>query len=543
MTGDIKIVENKQLQEYFKSGTKYRTNQNSDPDKITKSVIDDLKHVTEIMIQKGLINVNESDTLIKDWEEKIRCRAVGKTMNERQQPQEEDQTLRIELKKLWKDYVITPTDKVPGNYSITCKKFYLESISQECGIKFDNGVLEFQGNDNYTPSADERETLLQKHDDILRRYDIQIKTNALPIIFATPKMHKNKPSFRFIVAAKNASIKPLEEVTKNILKFYTMHFENYCYAIERNSERKFNVSINNSMKVSNEVRYMLDIRTMYTGDFTALYPSLKHATIITHISAMIDMLHKNAGKDEINMQKKKITYGNNNGKGQTFHKNEVKEMCSDILNHSYMEFANVQFKASKGTPLGGSASCQLADLTLRWNEYIYFRQHPLEKNQIIYRYVDDILAINYDMESKWREIYPSELCLNKTCADTNKVDFLDLTLEIKFQRINIKLYNKIDDFTFNVVRYCTVNSNMPNNMKIGILKGQVIRFLRLLTVETSYWARLKELENCFVENGFNRQYTRRIITTTMFKWELETQQITKIYNRKELKKKINQRLG
>ncbi len=81
-----------------------------------------------------------------------------------------------------------------------------------------------------------------------------IKSQSLPIIFANPEMHKAPPAFEFIVAAKNSSIKPLEETCKMTLTHYTHHFMNYCVTIVANMGQNRYVSVNDSHIVVSKLK-------------------------------------------------------------------------------------------------------------------------------------------------------------------------------------------------------------------------------------------------------------------------------------------------
>ena len=77
---------------------------------------------------------------------------------------------RKQLNELHKKYVITPTDKVPGNYSIICKKYYIQQLCGECGIKVENGQLKVEGNSNFKPIWIPKQKIIATHKNILAHY-------------------------------------------------------------------------------------------------------------------------------------------------------------------------------------------------------------------------------------------------------------------------------------------------------------------------------------------------------------------------------------
>ena len=70
------------------------------------------------------------------------------------------------------------------------------------------------------------------------------------------------------------------------------------------------------------------------------------------------------------------------------------------------------------------------------------------------RCFDDILNVNnVYFDNMVSQIYPSELQLNKANNSDTKVEFLDLHLSISNDIVSIKIYDKRDDFDFEIVNF------------------------------------------------------------------------------------------
>ena len=68
------------------------------------------------------------------------------------------------------------------------------------------------------------------------------------------------------------------------------------------------------------------------------------------------------------------------------------------------------------------------------------------------RYLDDILNINnVYFDNMVSQIYPSELQLNKANTSDTEAAFLDLHLSISIDIVSTKIYDKRDDFDFDIV--------------------------------------------------------------------------------------------
>ena len=78
------------------------------------------------------------------------------------------------------------------------------------------------------------------------------------------------------------------------------------------------------------------------------------------------------------------------------------------------------------------------------------------------RYLDDILNINsVYFDNMVSQIYPSELKLNKVNASDTKAAFLDLHLSISNNIVSTKIYDKRDDFDFEIVNFPFVDGDVP----------------------------------------------------------------------------------
>ena len=70
------------------------------------------------------------------------------------------------------------------------------------------------------------------------------------------------------------------------------------------------------------------------------------------------------------------------------------------------------------------------------------------------RYLDNILNINnVYFDNMVSQIYPSELQLNKANTSDTEAAFLDLHLSISNYIVSTKIYDKRDDFDFEIVNF------------------------------------------------------------------------------------------
>ena len=78
------------------------------------------------------------------------------------------------------------------------------------------------------------------------------------------------------------------------------------------------------------------------------------------------------------------------------------------------------------------------------------------------RYLDDLLNIdNPYFEGMVNQIYAPELQLNKANTSATEAPFLDLHLSISNGFVSSKLYNKCDDFDFDMVKFPFLDGDVP----------------------------------------------------------------------------------
>ena len=95
------------------------------------------------------------------------------------------------------------------------------------------------------------------------------------------------------------------------------------------------------------------------------------------------------------------------------------------------------------------------------------------------RYLDNILNINnVYFDNMVSQIYPSELQLNKANIYHTEAAFLDLHLSISNDIVSTNIYDKRDDFDFEIVNFPYLDGRVPRSTPYGVYISQLIRFGR-----------------------------------------------------------------
>ena len=97
------------------------------------------------------------------------------------------------------------------------------------------------------------------------------------------------------------------------------------------------------------------------------------------------------------------------------------------------------------------------------------------------RYLDDVLNTsinNVYFDNMVSQIYPSELQLNKANTSDTEAAFLDLHLSISNNIVSTKIYDKRDDFDFEIVNFPFLDGDVPRSTSYRVYISQLIRFAR-----------------------------------------------------------------
>ena len=96
------------------------------------------------------------------------------------------------------------------------------------------------------------------------------------------------------------------------------------------------------------------------------------------------------------------------------------------------------------------------------------------------RYLDDLLNIdNPYFEQLVGQIYPNELQLNKANSSDTEAPFLFFNLSITNGIVSSKIYDKRNDFKFELVNFPFLDGDVPRSPSYGVYISQLIRFARV----------------------------------------------------------------
>ena len=128
----------------------------------------------------------------------------------------------------------------------------------------------------------------------------------------------------------------------------------------------------------------------------------------------------------------------------------MREALIFLLDNIYIRFGAKLYRQIVGIPMGTNCAPLVADLFLFCYERDFIMSLSPDKDAEIIeafnstsRYSDDLLNIdNTYFDGMVKQIYPSELQLNKTNSSDTAAPFLDLHLTISDGFVSSKIYDK-----------------------------------------------------------------------------------------------------
>ena len=99
------------------------------------------------------------------------------------------------------------------------------------------------------------------------------------------------------------------------------------------------------------------------------------------------------------------------------------------------------------------------------------------------------------------QIYPSELQLNKSNTSDTKAAFLDLHLSISNDIVSPKIYDKCDDFDFEIVDFPFLGGDVPRSTSYGVYISLLIYFARASSYTTNFNTHNKLLTQKLLKQG------------------------------------------
>jgi hypothetical protein len=124
-------------------------------------------------------------------------------------------------------------------------------------------------------------------------------------------------------------------------------------------------------------------------------------------------------------------------------------------------------------------------------------------------------------------IYPPELEIKESTDTASSASFLDFYLQFDDSgQLSNKIYDKRDDFSFKIINFPNMCSNIPASPAYGVYISQLIRYARASSNYSDFLKLHLYLKNRLLDHGYQKIRLIRSLKKFMFRY----QDIVEIYS-------------
>ena len=350
--------------------------------------------------------------------------------------------------------------------------------------------------------------------------NVKERQDKLPTMYWLPKLHKRPYKARFIANSSSCTTTELSKLLTSCLTAIKNHVIRYCLKTYERSGKNLFWSIKNSGEVLNKLK-LRDFKasSLSTYDFSTSYTTLLNNLIKEKLTNLIEWAFQREEKCYLacNDRNAFFTSDTKFKKHTLWSCQNTCDALTYLLDNIYIRFGTKLYRQIVGIPMGTNCAPLVADLFL----FCYERDFMLslsDQNQTdiieafnsTSRYLDDLLNVdNPYFEGMVNQIYPPELQLNKANNSDVEAPFLDLHLNISNDFVSTKIYDKRDDFDFNIVNFPFLDGDVPASPSYGVYISQLIRFARVSSHVSDFNSRNKSLTAKLLHQGYRYHKLRK----------------------------------
>ena len=513
ITGDLRIVRNNKLRKLICKGPKYRESEPISWDKAKCSIQEGVEETINTLSNKHGI----TKTAFTVWKNAIynaideRTEHLKKTFVPKKIKQVlRDSNVANALSDLQNQFVLAPIDKATNNVSFICKRFYAQILLKEFGML----GTPSKTYEKISNSLDSVITSTTKNIKDKFSLNTEESMKKLPSAYWLPKMHKSPIGSRFIIASKECTTKKLSKLVTAAFKLVYKSIESYHKKVEFFSGIHSFWVIQNNLPVLKSLEKLNKrnaARSISTFDFSTLYTNIPHDKLINVLNYTIDFAFKGKQFPNISVNESAQPRWCKKSKGFLFTKGLLKTAVQYLIENSFFTVGDYIFRQTIGIPMGSDPAPFFANLFLHYYEHQWVEKHKksnflaTRKLQNTYRFIDDLITINDGgiFEKNIKDIYPVELELKKESHINTSAHFLDLNITINNSKFDSKLFDKRNDFPFDIVRMPYRSSNIPNKMFYTTASAEILRICKTSSLYISFTDTAQQLIKRVINQGGN----------------------------------------
>ena len=506
ITGDLTIVKDAELRGLIEKGPSFREqNYININENLCKEAVAKYKRKWSRKERVDIRVLNEWECKVNECIEKRIRSLKSRHINRRKKHILKSEKHLKSLQELHSKYVLVPADKASSNVIVVCKKYYLEVVLGEVNTTT-----------TYEHVAEDYSELVNEHLEFMAasRIVVQPDCRCLPQFYWLPKLHKKPYGARFIAASHKCTTKPLSKLLTSCLKLITNHFRQYCNGIFCRTGVNCFWIIDNSQQVLstiNKINYFSTAKHLDSYDFSTLYTSIPHDSLKQALKSLITEAYKVRDSVFLVADHAGRAYWSNipSSSKHSITEEQLVAYVEYLIDNIYVSIGNRVYRQCVGIPMGTDCAPLLANLFLFYYEYGYMK--GLIKTDLVLakkfnntmRYIDDLLTLNNaTFHSAIADIYPRDLQLKKTTECETQLSYLDILVTIENRKYSTAVYDKRDNFNFNIVNFPYLSSNIPSGPAYGVYVSQLVRIGRICSNYTQFARRHYKLTQRLIHQGF-----------------------------------------
>ena len=520
ITGDLSIVKNIQLRDILRKGPNYREPRTLDWRIVKKEINIGLSNfITQKCEKEGIPTTSFSEWKVKIMEAVTQRITLLKQRYPYYRPSKSilrNDAAAQELSTLHEKYVITVVDKASKNYAFVCKWFYMKVLYEEIGATGDE-------NETYLRSIESENAIVNRQINGLDPTNIKVPNSdhKLPFIYWIPKFHKTPVKSRYIVSSAVCATKKLASMISKSLKLIMKGRKKYCSVIEEfTGTNRWWISENNQpvLQTIKEINEKQQAKAVVTYDFSTLYTKIPHDKLKLALNNIVEKCFEKSKMKYISINNYEAFWSDRVSKRYTsFNKTSLLNNIDFLIDNTFFMCGDLIFKQNIGIPMGTDPGPDFANLFLHFYEFKYMESNTRTNYGVCKRiskcsrYIDDVIFFNSGdtFETIKADIYPNELILNKENEFNNRATFLDIDIMITDKIFSTRLYDKRNDFNFQIVNFPFLCGNIPKRQSYGVFTSQLIRFSRVCSKYEDFSKSCKGLIMKLLKQGYETYLLKR----------------------------------
>jgi len=291
----------------------------------------------------------------------------------------------------------------------------------------------------------------------------------------------------------------------------------YGKTVKERSNLNYYWILDNSLEFLEHIKDK-KLNHMQTFDFSTLYTALPHGEIKQKFSKIFQKVFNREAKPFINVNMLGAFFSSaTSNRVCSFRYEDLMEILEFILDNIFVKCGDEVFKQVIGIPIGLDSGQDIANLLLYCYESEYVEKVSREnlnlarKFSFCFRYIDDLFVGNFpDFREHIYKIYPRSLDVKLESSSITEVAYLDLKINSQNSNLTFSIYDKREDFSFEIINFPYLDSCIPKNSALGVFISQLIRYSRLNSTFTDFKAKCKQLTGKLRKQGYLDKDLKRL---------------------------------